>query len=73
MINIEYDKERDAYVVPKWLMRSILGYDHELLEDPVNYDMLSDYGKGVVDTLRHQQTTFTINIKTGPKPKSEKQ
>jgi hypothetical protein len=62
MINIEYDKDKDAYIVPKWLMRSILGYDNELLSDP--YNSLTDYGKGVVDTLKEQQATFTINIKT---------
>jgi hypothetical protein len=62
MINIEYDKDKDAYTVPKWLMRSILGYDNELLSLP--YDCISDYAKGVVDTLKEQQTTFTINIKT---------
>lgn len=71
MINIEYDKERDAYMVPKWLMGKLLGYNNELLSDP--YNSLTDYGKGIVDTLKDQQTLFTINIKTGPKPKSEKQ
>lgn len=61
MINIEYDKERDAYIVPKWLMRNILDYDNEILEAP--YNSLTDYGKGIVDTLKEQHQKFSINMK----------
>lgn len=59
MINIEYVPEKDAYLVPKWFMQSLLSC--ETYDAP--YESLTDYGKGVVDTIKQQNETFSINLK----------
>jgi hypothetical protein len=69
MINSKYFKElelpdgtrlTDVYVVPKWLIASILRYDDPLLQEPSGG--LTDYGKGVADTLKAQHASFSINL-----------
>ena len=69
MTNSKYFKElnlpdgtklTDVYIIPKWLMASILRYDDPILHEPAG--TLTDYGKGIVDTLKTQHDTFSINL-----------
>lgn len=49
----------DILVIPKMLVRSILRYEEKLLTEP--YNSLTDYGKGIVDTLKKQHNLLSIN------------
>lgn len=49
----------DVMIIPSWLLRSILRYEEELLKEP--YNSLTDYGKGIVDTLKEQHNKLSIN------------
>ena len=63
LISIENQIQKeymDVVVIPSWLLKSILKYDNELLNQP--YNSLSEYEKGVVDTIRKQQETVSINF-----------
>jgi hypothetical protein len=51
---------KEAYIVPRDLMRVILDSNSELLQQP--YNSLTEYGKGVVDTLNKINTSFSIHI-----------
>lgn len=50
----------DVVLIPSWLLKSILRYDDELLKE--KYNSLTDYGKGVVDTVKKQQQILSINM-----------
>ena len=56
-IKTEYN---DVVLIPSWLLKSIIDYDNELLTK--SYNSLSDYEKGIVDTLKKQQDTLSINL-----------
>ena len=57
----EIDKEyNDVVLIPSWLLKSILDYDNELMSEV--YNSLSDYDKGIVDTLKKQRELLSINI-----------
>jgi len=57
--DVEYT---DIMIIPSWLLKSILRYDDELLKQ--NYNSLTDYGKGIVNTLKEQHTILSINSDT---------
>ena len=58
---ITAEKEyNDVVLIPSWLLKSILRYDDNILSQP--YNSLSDYGKGIVDTIKKQQDTLSINL-----------
>lgn len=61
IIKNKHEKEyNDVVIIPAWLLKSIMRYDDELLSQ--TYNSLSDYGKGVVDTLKEQHKQLSINI-----------
>lgn len=67
MINARYLKKltindeelTDIVIIPSWLLRSLLRYDDELLKQ--SYNSLTDYGKGVIDTIKKQHEMLSIN------------
>jgi len=54
--DVEYT---DVVIIPNWLLKSILRYDDELVKQI--YNSLTDYGKGIVDTIKKQQEILSIN------------
>lgn len=52
----------DVMIVPVWLLRSILRYEDESMMLG-NRGSLTDYGKGIYDTLQEQRDTLSINTK----------
>ena len=52
-------KYTDVLIIPSWLLKSILRYDDELVKQI--YNSLTDYGRGVVDTLKEQHNILSIN------------
>jgi hypothetical protein len=61
VIEPEGKKEyNDVVLIPSELLKSILKYNNELLKE--NYNSLTDYGKGIVDTIKEQHNDLSINL-----------
>lgn len=49
----------DVMVVPIWLLKSILKSDDDIMTQ--DRSSFTEYGQGVYDTIKEQNTTLSIN------------